>query len=73
MFHLEMGVHMNKKTKLWVLRSFLERRTKYSWEQIWRQSVKTERKAIERLPHLGIHPIYSHKTTPEVLPDRSLI
>jgi hypothetical protein len=23
---------------------------------------ETERKAIQRLPHLGIHPIYSHQT-----------
>jgi hypothetical protein len=23
---------------------------------------ETEGKAIQRLPHLGIHPIYSHKT-----------
>jgi hypothetical protein len=23
---------------------------------------KTEAKAIQRLPHLGIHPIYSHQT-----------
>jgi hypothetical protein len=23
---------------------------------------KTERKAIQRLPHLGIHPVYSHWT-----------
>jgi hypothetical protein len=23
---------------------------------------ETERKAIQRLPHLGIHPIYNHQT-----------
>jgi hypothetical protein len=31
---------------------------KYSWEEIQRQSVEeTEGKTIQRLPHLGIHPI----------------
>jgi hypothetical protein len=39
---------------------------------------ETEGKAIQRLPHLGIHPIYSHQTLTllwmsEVLADRSLI
>ena len=29
-----------RKTKVWVLLSFLERVTKYSWEQIWRQSIE---------------------------------
>jgi hypothetical protein len=39
--------------------------TKYPWEEIQRQSVEQrlkERKAIQRLPHLGIYPIYSHQT-----------
>jgi hypothetical protein len=35
---------------VWVLRSFLERGTKYSWEQIWKQSAEeTEGKTIQRL------------------------
>jgi hypothetical protein len=29
-----------RKTNVWVLQSFLERGAKYSWEQIWRQSVE---------------------------------
>jgi hypothetical protein len=29
-----------RKTKVWVLRSFLEGVTQYTWEQIWRQSVE---------------------------------
>jgi hypothetical protein len=33
--------HMKlKKTKVWVLWSFSESGTKYSWEQVWRQSVE---------------------------------
>ena len=41
-------------------------------------AAETEGKAIQRLPHLGIHPIYSHQTLycycecREVLVDRSL-
>jgi hypothetical protein len=27
-----------------------------------KSGAKTEGKAIQRLPHLGIHPIYSHQT-----------
>jgi hypothetical protein len=41
---------------------------------------ETEGKAIQRLPHLGIHPIYSYQTQiillmpiQQVLADRSLI
>jgi hypothetical protein len=39
---------------------------------------ETEGKAIQKLPQLGIYPIYSHQTQtllwiPEVLADRSLI
>jgi hypothetical protein len=45
-------------------------------ERKWR--VETEAKAIQRMPHLGILPIYSHQTrTPfvcgELLADGSLI
>jgi hypothetical protein len=39
---------------VWVLQSFLEGVTKYSWEQIWRQRwSETEGKAIQKLPLLG--------------------
>jgi hypothetical protein len=37
----------------------LRRKTKYSQEQICR--AETEGKAIQRLSHLGIHPIYSYQ------------
>ena len=33
-----------RNTKVWVLQSFLEGRTKYSWEPIWRQSVEQKLK-----------------------------
>jgi hypothetical protein len=48
-----------KKTKVWVLQSFLERGTKYSQEGIieTKCGAETEGKAIQRLLHLGIHPI----------------
>ena len=69
-----------RKTKVWVLWSFLERGTKYSWEQIWRQSV--EQRLKERpsrdCPTWGL--ISYTATKPghcygcqEVLADRSLI
>ena len=52
-----------RKTKVWMLQFFLEKVTKYSQEEMWRQSVEqTEAKAIQRLSHLGIYPIYSHQT-----------
>jgi hypothetical protein len=59
-----------RKTKVWILRSILEGGTKYQWEEIQRQSrTETEGKAIQRLFHLGIHPIYSHQTqTPWWMP-----
>jgi hypothetical protein len=42
----------------------LRREEKYSREEIWRQSVeqRVKKKIIQRLPHLGIHPIYTHQT-----------
>jgi hypothetical protein len=41
----------------------LRRENKYPWEEKQRQSVEqTEGKTIQRLSHLGIHPIYSHQT-----------
>jgi hypothetical protein len=48
------------------------------WEEIRRQSVEQRLKAIQRLLHLRIHSIYSHKPRhycgwQDVLADRSLI
>jgi len=46
---------------MWMLQSLLEGETKYSQEEIQEQSgAGTEGKVIQRLPHLGIHPIFSH-------------
>jgi hypothetical protein len=48
-----------RKTKVWILPSFLEGGTKYPWEELQRQSVeqRLKGKGIQRLLHLGIHPI----------------
>jgi len=46
-----------------MLQSLLEGGTKYSQEEIQTKcGAKTDRKAIQRLPYLGIHPIYNHQT-----------
>ena len=48
------------KTTVWILRSFLEGRSKYPWEEIWRQSLEHNEK--ERLSSdcpMEIYPIYS--------------
>ena len=39
-------------------------RTKYSWEEIWRQSVeqRLKERTSRDCPHLGIYPIHSHQT-----------
>jgi len=49
---------------MWMLQSFLEGKTKYSWEEIQKPRVEQglKKKAIQRLPILGIHPMCSHKT-----------
>jgi hypothetical protein len=42
----------------------LRRGSKYPWEEIQRQTqfgAETEGKVIQRLSHLGIHPIYSYQ------------
>jgi len=36
-----------------------------------KSGAKTERKAIQRLPHPGIHPMYSHQTQITLLIPRS--
>ena len=35
---------LKRKTKVWILRSFLEGGTKYPWKELQRQSVKQRRK-----------------------------
>jgi len=61
-----------KKTKMWMVQSFLEERTKYSHGEIQGQSGEgTKEKVIQRLPHLGIHPICSHQTQSLLLMPRS--
>jgi hypothetical protein len=41
---------------------FLEWGTKYPWRELQRQKfgAEIEERTIQRLPHLGIHPIYNH-------------
>jgi hypothetical protein len=49
---------------VWILQSFLEGGRKYPWEgdKETKCGAETEGKVIQRLPHLWIHPIYSHQT-----------
>ena len=68
------------KTKVWMLQSFLEGVTKYSWEIIQRQSVekKLKEKSSRDFPHWGSIPYTITKPRhccgcEEVLADRSLI
>ena len=52
-----------RKTKVWILQSFFEGKTKHPWKELQRQSVgQREGMTIQRLPHLEIHPIYIHQT-----------
>jgi hypothetical protein len=54
---------LKKKEDQSVGASVLLRRGNKIQEQIWRQcGAETEGKTIQRLPHLGVHPIYSHQT-----------
>jgi hypothetical protein len=52
-----------KEDQVWILRSFLEERTKYSWEEIKGQSVEQRLKAkpIKDCPPMEIHTIYSYR------------
>jgi hypothetical protein len=71
---------LKKKTKVWILRSFLDRGTKYPWEEIQRQNV--EQKLNERpskdcpawgtIPCTVIKPRY-YCGCQKVLADRRLI
>jgi hypothetical protein len=49
---------------VWVLQFFLERGNKIvtGANTETKCKIETEGKAIQRLPHLEIHPIYSHQT-----------
>jgi hypothetical protein len=52
-----------KENQLVDASGFLKGRTKYSREQIRRQcEAETGGKGIQRLPHLGIHPIHRQQT-----------
>ena len=64
---IQFAKHMklkNKEDQAWILHSFLERGSKYPWEEI--QSiyfgVESEGEAIQWLSHLGMHSIYSYQT-----------
>jgi hypothetical protein len=50
-----------RNTKVWIFWSFLEGRTKCSWDSShdteMNYGAETEGKAIQKLPLLGIHPI----------------
>jgi hypothetical protein len=56
-------MQLKKKEEQSVATSILLR-TKYPWKELQRQSVGAETKGmtIQRLPHLGIHPIHNHQT-----------
>jgi hypothetical protein len=56
--------HMKlKKNKVWILRSFLEGgKIPMGGDTETECGAETEGKAIQRLPHLGILPIYSYQT-----------
>jgi hypothetical protein len=49
---------------VWILLILLRRRNKISMEGVTETKfrVETERITIQRLPHLGIHPINNHQT-----------
>jgi hypothetical protein len=49
-----------RKTKVWILWFFLEWGRKYPWKEI-KCGAETEGKPIQRLSHLGVHPIHSHQ------------
>jgi hypothetical protein len=53
-----------RKTKVWILHSFLEWGTKIPMEGVTETKLRaeTEGKTIQRLCHLGIHPINNHQT-----------
>jgi hypothetical protein len=59
--------HMNskrRKTKVWILRPFLDGGIKYPWEELKGQNLEqeTEGMIIQTLPHLWIHPINNHES-----------
>jgi hypothetical protein len=69
-----------RKTKVWMLQFFLEGRTEYSMEEIWRQSVEQRRKERPSIDCLtwGSFPYTTTKCrhycgSQEVLAGRSLI
>jgi hypothetical protein len=48
---------------VWILCFFLEWGTKYPWKELQRRKnfrAEMEGRTIQRLPHLGINPIYNH-------------
>jgi hypothetical protein len=48
---------------VWIVQSFLEgEKIPMGGDAETKCGTETEAKAIQRLPHLGIHPIYSHQT-----------
>jgi hypothetical protein len=53
-----------KKDQIWILQSFLEEVNEIPMgrDKETKCRAETEGKTIHGLPHLGIHPIYSHQT-----------
>jgi hypothetical protein len=53
----------NRKTKVWILQSFLEVGDKIPMNGVTETKCgsETEGMPIQRLPHLGIHPIFYHQ------------
>jgi hypothetical protein len=71
---------LKKKEDQWMLQSFLEGRTKYSWEEIWRQCVeqRLKERPFRDCPTWGSIPYTVTKPRhfcgcQEELADRSLI
>ena len=55
---------IRRKTKVWILWSFFRREEKMPMggDTEIKCGAESEGKSIQRLPHLGSHPIYSHQT-----------
>jgi hypothetical protein len=60
---LESTITSRRKTKVWILPSFLEGGTKHPARNSEKKfRAETEGMIIQKLPHLGIYPINNHQT-----------
>jgi hypothetical protein len=58
---------LKKKTKVWILRSFLERGTKYPWKEIQRKSVEQRMKERQTAP--SGNPSHIQSSNPDTIMD----